>query len=164
MNARQDRLTQGAPLRLALLGGLLLLLAPAAVRAQAGCAVEAPPTHILFGAYDPTNSTVPVTGSSTFVVDCKPKTTLVTISLDAGGGGSFNPRAMLQGSWRLEYNLYADAAMKRWNVRSKRFCDSLGSSSCTSGCLPITSSISGTSCAITLPFTPTAVRISCLAP
>lgn len=104
----------GSPTGPALLLTLLLLLGPATARAQAvGCSVASAPGAIPFGAYDPTNTVLPATGSTSFLIDCKPKTTLVTISLSAGGGASFTPRAMLQGSWRLEYNLYEDAAMTR---------------------------------------------------
>lgn len=112
MRPRCDNLTRYDLTRAARLAALLLLLGSAA-RTQAACTVETAPALVGFGAYDPTNTTVPVTGSTSFVIDCKPSKTLVTIALSAGGGASYTPRAMLQGAWRLDYNLYEDAAMTR---------------------------------------------------
>ena len=93
---------------------LAALGAPALVDAQAAttCNFNPGPATLAFGAYD-ASATAPVNSTSTFQFKCTGpggNSVLATVTLSAGNGGSFNPRQMSNGSDRLSYNLYLDAA------------------------------------------------------
>ena len=87
-----------------------ILLAGASAQA-ASCTVNA--TAVSFGTYDPTSGgpldttgTVSVTCSSSAV----PEQVRYEIRFSTGQIGSYNPRAMTNGTSQLNYNLYEDAA------------------------------------------------------
>lgn len=91
---------------------LIALLATAAVvslsfSALAVCSLSS--TSISFGTYD-VFSTNPLDTNGSIVYRCGNADNNISISLDKGAAGSFNPRRMLNGSEALNYNLYLDAA------------------------------------------------------
>ncbi len=93
------------PLRLlaaALAAGLL-----AADPAAAACTVSATP--VAFGTYD-VFATTPVDSTGSVTYRCQARDRNITITLDAGGGGSFSARRMSGAGDTLRYNLYLDAA------------------------------------------------------
>jgi spore coat protein U-like protein len=87
-------------------GLLLLALHPIAEAKNCRILLAQP---IVFGNYDPVlPGNLDTTGQLT--IRCSNNTPNVTIKLDAGIGGSFNPRYMQGPVDQLAYNLYLDAA------------------------------------------------------
>lgn len=86
----------------ALAAGLL-----AADPAAAACTVSATP--VAFGTYDVFAAT-PLDSTGSVTYRCEPRDRNITITLDAGGGGSFSARRMSGAGDTLRYNLYLDAA------------------------------------------------------
>lgn len=115
----------------------LLLLSTMSLTAHAAtCNVSATP--LAFGSYASPGG-VQTDSSSTLTVSCTPERILLctigyTVSLSAGGAGSYAPRKLDSGGNRLDYNLYTSA------TRSTVWGDGTGgtstvSSSITSGLL-----------------------------
>lgn len=77
-------------------------------KAWAGCNINT--TAVSFPAYSALSAGNDL-GSGSLALSCDGPDTVV-IALTAGGGGSFNPRAMTLagGSSKLNYNLYSDSA------------------------------------------------------
>jgi spore coat protein U-like protein len=75
--------------------------------AQAACRLSS--AAIAFGNYDPLIATALDTAGSV-VYRCAPQDRNITITLSRGGGTSFATRRMVNGTDRLFYNLYRDAA------------------------------------------------------
>jgi spore coat protein U-like protein len=95
-------------LRLAAL--VLGALAAAPGAHAASCTASASATA--FGTYDP-QSTLPHDSLGSVTVTCAPVLVAVlqsyAIALSAGSSGSYAPRRMAAGAWRLDYQLYSDA-------------------------------------------------------
>ena len=89
----------------ALLAALLVSIALPA-RAAVNCTVTS--SGVVFGSYD-TFSSTPLDGTGPIQIVCNGNPSF-SISLSTGGSGSYAPRAMASGSYRLNYNLYTDAA------------------------------------------------------
>jgi spore coat protein U-like protein len=87
----------------------LLLLAAAHSYAQAqNCRVHVM-WDVAFGTYDPLQSgNLDATGM--LRMKCSPVANNVSVRLDAGLSGSYQPRYMQSGPARLGYNLYLDAS------------------------------------------------------
>ena len=69
-------------------------------------------TPVNFGSYMPTSALALVAGG-TVKISCGLGLDLLpnfTVALSQGNGGSYAPRAMINGSMRLSYNLYTTAA------------------------------------------------------
>jgi spore coat protein U-like protein len=81
-------------------------LAPAIARAQT-CSFTNGPTALSF-AYDPAAAAA-TDSSASFTFDCQGGNPKVMVALSSGAG-TFNPRQMVLGADRLNYNLYIDAA------------------------------------------------------
>jgi spore coat protein U-like protein len=83
-------------------------LIPVSAHAAVRCSVTT--VGVAFGLYDVFSSTPLLSAGSVSVrcVGLGTGTEQVSISLSTGGSGSFNPRALFQGSERLNYNLYLD--------------------------------------------------------
>lgn len=92
--------------RLLLAVALLLVCSPGALAKNCRIVTVQP---ISFGSYDPMLSgNLDTTG--TLSIRCSNNTNNVSIKLDAGMGGSFNPRTMQGPADQLAYNLYTDAS------------------------------------------------------
>jgi len=97
--------------RRALLLVAAALVAGAATRpaeAAAKCTI-ATISGVAFGAYDVTNAT-PLDSTGILRLDCNGAAQTVTIDLGRGNAPTFNPRFMLNGASKLNYNLFLDAA------------------------------------------------------
>ena len=94
--------------------GLFLPLAPAAHANAPSCTVSATP--VSFGLYVPTLGT-PTDSTGTVSVDCAWSIGF-SVALSTGASGSYSTRQMRNGTARLSYQLYADAArtdgMGKW--------------------------------------------------
>jgi spore coat protein U-like protein len=92
------------------LAGVLIVASSASAHAAATCSILNT-SGVAFGAYD-TFSTMPVdsTGLVSFRCTGVAQGDMLSIELGRGGTGTFLPRAMIYGRWRLEYNLFLDAA------------------------------------------------------
>jgi len=88
---------------------LLLTLAGCAFAPRAfatECSVGA--SAVDFGIYDPTSTTA-LDGQGSVTINCtNGPNTMVTISLDTGGSGTYTPRRMVSGAEILNYNLYTN--------------------------------------------------------
>jgi spore coat protein U-like protein len=95
----------------------LSVFVPAKVLAAPQCnstrlLIEVSATSLAFGNYSPA-SALPTDSNSTVTVFCANNTNILpsfTVSLSAGGAGSFNPRKMSNGGSRLSYNMYTNSA------------------------------------------------------
>jgi spore coat protein U-like protein len=83
------------------LTGIVMAAAPA----QAACSIST--TSVGFGVYD-VFAYSPLDSTGTVSYTCAAGSA-ITIILDKGGAQSFDPRQMVNGSQRLNYNLYLDA-------------------------------------------------------
>lgn len=83
-----------------------LLLAFAAGGAEAACTVSA--QSVIFGNYD-VFSGQPLDGIGNIAITCDIATPY-TLSLSTGSSGSFALRALANAGYRLNYNLFVDAA------------------------------------------------------
>jgi spore coat protein U-like protein len=81
------------------------MLAPA--RVEAACSITT--TGVSFGTYDVFQAS-PVDSTGSVRYQCTGSTGTFTISLGTGSSGTFQPRTMVSGAERLNYNLYLDAA------------------------------------------------------
>lgn len=92
----------------ALAGGTLLASSGAWA---ASCTISA--TAVAFGTYDPLSGT-PLDTTGTVSVTCStaapPEKVEYEVRFATGQVGSYNPRAMTNGTSQLNYNLYEDAA------------------------------------------------------
>ena len=82
--------------------GLMAVLAPASAVA---CTVNT--VGVAFGRYDPDTGD---DGVGTLTLSCPPNVHSPQVSLGTGSSGSYNPRAMVEGADRLNYNLFTDLA------------------------------------------------------
>jgi len=104
--------TRTHSLLLPLAGGLALLAASPAEAGQ-DCTVSA--TDMAFGNYDPFAGTA-LDSTSTVSVTCirvGNRRVRYEIQLSTGQSGSYNPRAMTNGTSQLNYNLYRNGARTR---------------------------------------------------
>lgn len=95
--------------RIAALGLLLMVSAPAQALLET-CTVTALP--VAFGGYNPLSLT-PTDSTGDVAVICSGILSIAvnyTISLSAGGAGSYAPRKMAFGAARLNYNLYTNSS------------------------------------------------------
>lgn len=92
--------SRGAPV-----SGAPASLSPAG-RAQS-CSVSTTP--VAFGSFDPASS-VPVDSHGFVSFSCAGSSLAVRVEVGAGGSHNFQRREMVNGSWRLAYNLYLDPA------------------------------------------------------
>ena len=84
---------------------VLTILAPG--RVEAACSITT--TGVSFGTYDVFNAS-PVDSTGSVRYQCSGSTGTFTISLSTGSSGTFQPRRMVSGAEKLNYNLYLDAA------------------------------------------------------
>jgi spore coat protein U-like protein len=92
------------------IGVLLLgaaLVCASAARANAACSFAA--TGVAFGVYD-VFSPAPGDSTGTITYRCDPPDKNITISIDGGANGTVANRELRNGTERLSYNLYLDAA------------------------------------------------------
>ncbi|HEY2444702.1 MAG TPA: spore coat U domain-containing protein [Rhizomicrobium sp.] len=78
---------------------------------DAGHPINVSATNLAFGIYT-SGSPLPLDSNSTVQVYCSNLTNILpsfTVSLSAGGAGSFNPRKLSNGSIHLNYNMYTNA-------------------------------------------------------
>jgi len=87
---------------LAYLLALTTVLTPASA---AACSVNT--VGVAFGRYEPGTGT---DGVGTLSLSCPPNAQAPQVSLGTGSSGSYNPRSMVEGADRLEYNLFTDLA------------------------------------------------------
>jgi spore coat protein U-like protein len=125
ISVTKARLRSGV--RPALWAALLVTLSPGFSAQAANCRLTVTP--LAFGLYDP-GATAPLDVTGQLDVRCtgSPGSFLVTIS--TGVSASYATRHMLFGPYRLEYNLYVDAA------RSQIWGDGTGGTSVNSGNKP----------------------------
>lgn len=82
--------------------------APGATAAQGHvCSVSTTP--VAFGSFDAASST-PADSHGYVSFGCQGNALSVRVEIGAGGSHNFQRREMINGSWRLAYNLYLDAA------------------------------------------------------
>lgn len=82
--------------------------APRAPAGQ-GTACSVTTTPVAFGSFDPASST-PVDSHGLVSFSCGGTTRSVRVEIGAGGSHNLQRREMINGSWRLAYNLYLDPA------------------------------------------------------
>jgi spore coat protein U-like protein len=87
---------------------LVLLLAFSSAAKAQNCRVQVM-TDVAFGTYDPVGSGN-LDANGMMRVRCSPPSATVTVKLDTGLGGGYQPRYLQSGSDRLAYNLYLDAS------------------------------------------------------
>lgn len=85
---------------------LPMLLLPSAAGA-AVCTVTTVP--VAFGAYNPASGTA-TDGVGTINISCDKAPAVKPIAISTGGSGTYTSRAMKNGTWSLNYNLYTSAA------------------------------------------------------
>lgn len=89
---------------------LVAALIPGFAAAVPTCSIDSV-VDVAFGGYDVFDA-APVDTSGTVTYTCSGaiSTDVVAIELSQGGAGSFFPRALANGAYSLEYNLFLDAA------------------------------------------------------
>ena len=102
---RTERPCQMKLAALAAFAFVLTMLAPA--RVEAACSITT--TGVSFGTYDVFHAS-PVDSTGSVRYQCSGSTGTFTISLGTGSSGTFQPRTMVSGAEKLNYNLYLDAA------------------------------------------------------
>lgn len=90
----------------ACLAALTALSASARV-AEAACTISA--TSVVFGTYD-VFTTAPRDSTGTVIYRCGPRDRRITITISRGSSTTFTPRTLVNGTARLQYNLFRDAA------------------------------------------------------
>jgi spore coat protein U-like protein len=86
----------------------VLLLAVHSAAVAQNCRVQVM-TDVTFGVYDPVGSGN-LDADGMLRVNCSPPPAMVSIKLDTGLSGSYQPRYMQSGTGQLGYNLYMDAS------------------------------------------------------
>lgn len=101
---------RGASARLAWLVGLAIITTSAQAQAAASCSILTT-SGVSFGSYDTFSPTsLDSTGLVSFRCTGVAPGDVLSIQLSRGTSGTFLPRGMTNRSWRLEYNLFLDAA------------------------------------------------------
>lgn len=75
--------------------------------AEAACTISA--TSVAFGTYD-VFTTAPRDSTGTVIYRCGPRDRRITITISRGSSTTFTPRTLVNGTARLQYNLFRDAA------------------------------------------------------
>jgi spore coat protein U-like protein len=86
---------------------MLIALPGSATLAEAACTISA--TSVAFGTYD-VFATVPRDSTGTVTYRCGPSDHHITITISRGSSTTFTPRTLVNGTARLQYNLFRDAA------------------------------------------------------
>lgn len=87
---------------------LVATLATSSARAAGSCSIFTW-SSVAFGTYDVMSSS-PLDSTGAVLLTCDSAVTSITVDLSRGNASTFNPRYMLNGSARLNYNLFLDAA------------------------------------------------------
>lgn len=81
-------------------------LSASAAVAEAACTISA--TSVAFGTYD-VFATAPRDSTGTVTYRCGPRDRRITITISRGSSTTFAPRTLVNGTARLQYNLFRDA-------------------------------------------------------
>jgi spore coat protein U-like protein len=87
---------------------MLIALPGSATLAEAACTLSA--TSVAFGSYD-VFATTPRDSTGTVTYRCGPSYHHITVTISRGSSTTFTPRTLVNGTGRLQYNLFRDAAL-----------------------------------------------------